>query len=108
MITSSQPRAPLRAIALVGFMGAGKTSVGRELAERLAIDFIDLDDLVVGRAGKSVTEIFGQDGEAAFRKLEAQALQTLLAASRDRPFVLALGGGAFVQKPNADRLRKAA
>ena len=49
MITSSQPRAPLRAIALVGFMGAGKTSVGRELAERLAIDFIDLDDLVIAR-----------------------------------------------------------
>ena len=57
-------------IALVGFMGTGKTSVGRALATMLRFDFWDTDDLVERRAGKSISAIFADDGEPAFRKLE--------------------------------------
>jgi len=62
-----------RIVVLVGMMGAGKTTVGRSVASRLGVDFVDTDDLVETRAGKSVRDIFASDGEAAFRTLESQA-----------------------------------
>lgn len=87
-------------------MGAGKTSVGRALGQRLACEFIDLDDVIVARDGRSVAEIFAQDGEPAFRRMEAAALDEVLAAQPTR-LVLALGGGAFVQPGTPERLRQA-
>ena len=87
-----------RGICLVGFMGAGKTSVGRSLAHRFGWVFTDLDDLVEARAGRRVAEIFRSEGESAFRKAELTALHEVLQDGPDaRPLVLALGGGAFVQ-----------
>ena len=80
-------------IVLVGFMGAGKTTVGRHLASLLGWDFIDLDDQVVARAGKPVAEIFREQGEAAFRAAEHAAAVEL---ARRRFVVIAAGGGAFV------------
>jgi len=88
-------------------MGAGKTSVGRVLGSRLRCGFVDLDDVIVARAGRSVADIFAQEGEAAFRAREAAALDQVLHAQRDR-LVLALGGGAYVQPGAAEQLREAA
>ena len=62
-------------ITLTGFMGSGKTTVGKVLADFLGCPFMDLDDLVVKKAGKSIPDIFAQDGEPAFRQLEAQVLR---------------------------------
>jgi shikimate kinase len=80
-------------IVLVGFMGAGKTTVGRHLASLLGWDFVDLDDAVVSRAGKPVAAIFREDGEPAFREAEQAAAADL---EKRRFVVIAAGGGAFV------------
>ena len=80
-------------IVLVGFMGAGKTTIGRHLAGILGWDFIDLDDQVVERAGKPVAAIFRQQGEAAFRAAEHRAAVEI---ARRRFVVVAAGGGAFM------------
>jgi shikimate kinase / 3-dehydroquinate synthase len=80
-----------RHIALVGFMGAGKTMIGRALAERIGRRFTDVDESIV-QAGRSIAEIFEQLGEAAFREIEASLIQSFL--EREEPSVLALGGGA--------------
>lgn len=111
------PRRPARkrkqdaapnAIFLVGFMGAGKTSVGRALALRLHWLFEDLDDRIVRREGRTVAEIFRDSGELEFRRAEHAALQDLLHELRGAGGrIVALGGGAFVQKQNAALLRAA-
>jgi len=95
-------------VVLIGFMGAGKTTVGRSLAERLGWKFLDLDDLIEQREQKTVAEIFASSGEAAFRAMESAALAAALqdcAGSSD--LVLALGGGAFVQPQNREALNAA-
>jgi len=66
-------------IYLTGFMGCGKTTVGRLLAQRLGVPFVDLDQEVERRAGMTVREMFGRQGEPAFRNLEAEALRGTLA-----------------------------
>ncbi|HEX4020109.1 MAG TPA: shikimate kinase [Acidobacteriaceae bacterium] len=87
---------PVR-IVLTGFMGAGKTTVGRLLAERLRWAFFDLDDTVVQSEGQSIASLFATVGEAAFREREHAALQRVL----PRDFmVLALGGGAIESEAN--------
>jgi|SRR5581483_735478 len=90
-------------VVLVGFMGAGKTTVGHALARQLGWDFEDLDDRIESRERRSIPEIFAQSGEAAFRRAEHNALKESL-SERDRPRVLALGGGAFVQAENVAAL----
>jgi shikimate kinase len=80
-------------VVLVGTMGAGKTTVGRLVADTLGVAFLDTDHLVEERAGKSVAEIFVDDGEPAFRALESSAVADAL---RDHDGVLALGGGAVL------------
>jgi shikimate kinase len=86
-----------RAIALVGFMGAGKTVVAKEVAAQLAWRFVDLDELVENRQGWSISEIFKQKGEAEFRRLECSSLIELIGSMERDPVALALGGGAFAQ-----------
>ena len=95
---STKPRAQtapvpphLRRLVLTGFMGAGKTTVGRLLADRLGWNFLDLDAYIETRTGMAVPSIFAAHGEAHFRQLESQALASAL--GRDN-IVLALGGGA--------------
>lgn len=90
------PRTRPHLIVLVGFMGAGKTTVGRELAKILHWDFVDLDDVIELNEGRTVQEIFAGGGEEFFRQVERRELQELLRAStRDR--IVSVGGGAFVQ-----------
>ncbi len=85
------PPSNIRRLVLTGFMGAGKTTVGRLLADRLGWEFVDLDALIEEQAGVTVPEIFAAHGEAHFRKLESQALAGALGRNK---IVLALGGGA--------------
>jgi shikimate kinase len=85
---------------LVGPPAAGKTTVGRLLAERLGLDFVDTDDLVVAAAGKPVGDIFVDDGEETFRALEAAAVARAL----ERDGVVALGGGAVLAEETRKRL----
>lgn len=87
-------------IVLIGFMGAGKTTVGQELARLLGRDFLDSDQVIEERSGRWIRDIFAQDGEAAFRELEAATIADLLAGP---DAVLALGGGA-VQHPGTRAL----
>lgn len=93
---SRREQASVYTVALVGFMGAGKTTVGRELARRLNWRFADLDHLIESRQGRAIPQIFQEDGEPRFRELEHRVLGQALADPDSRFFVLALGGGAFV------------
>jgi shikimate kinase len=91
-----------RAVILIGFMGAGKSSVGRALAEKIGWTFEDLDERIEQRERRRVAEIFRDSGEAEFRRAEHEALKELLQSVRaGTERVIALGGGAFVQKCNA-------
>lgn len=91
------------AAVFVGFMGAGKSSVGGEVARRLAAEFVDVDERIAEAAGRSVAEIFASVGEEAFRAMERAAIRD--AVSRPGR-VVAVGGGAFVDAGNR-RLLKA-
>jgi shikimate kinase len=90
-LSSSLPGQIVR-IVLTGFMGAGKSTVGKLIAERLGWPFADSDHYIEARAGLTIAEIFHRDGEAAFRALEAEVIAEL---TRREPIVLALGGGAL-------------
>ncbi len=95
-------------IYLVGFMGCGKSTVGRLLAERLGWDFVDLDAEIEREAGKPIARIFDEDGEDAFRNFEYEAVcRQTNAVRRGGARVAALGGGAFVPERNRCRLEDA-
>lgn len=79
-------------IVLTGFMGSGKTSVGKLLSHQLGVDFVDSDDAIQAAQGRSIATIFAEDGEAGFRAIEAAVITELLAG---RSGVIALGGGAL-------------
>ena len=94
-------------VFLVGFMGAGKTTVGQHLARRLGWRFIDLDDRVEARERRTIAEIFRDSGETAFRVAETEALNEVLdEIGAGANTVIALGGGTFVQPVNATSIRQ--
>ncbi|MCA9979374.1 MAG: shikimate kinase [Anaerolineales bacterium] len=90
-------------IILTGFMGTGKTTVGRLLAAELGYVFVDTDKLIAQRAGKPVSVIFAEDGEAVFRDWEAQIATEL---AQERRLVIATGGGLMLSERNADTLQE--
>ena len=92
-------------IALIGFMGVGKTAAGKVLARKLNRKFVELDSLIEHKAGKPIPEIFQQDGEVAFRELEIEATKDI---AREEYLVIACGGGIVLNKINIDRLRESA
>lgn len=91
-----------RGAVLVGFMGAGKSSVGRELARRLKTEFIDVDDRIEAVAGRTIEEIFQRDGEQAFREKEREAIRDAVSAPGR---VISTGGGAFLDAANRRLLK---
>jgi shikimate kinase len=97
----------VRTIILVGFMGAGKSSVGAALSRRLGWPFEDLDERIQAREKRSIEEIFRQSGEVVFRQLEHSALRSLVEEVGAGARVVALGGGAFAQANNAALLEDA-
>ncbi len=90
-------------IALIGFMGVGKTAVGKALAKKLNRKFAELDLLIERKAGKPIPEIFQQDGEVAFRELEIEVTREI---AREKYLVIACGGGVVLNRINIDRLRE--
>jgi shikimate kinase len=93
-------------VVLVGTMGSGKTRVGRQLATRLGLGFVDSDEQIERRCGRTVREIFESDGEPAFRKLEAEALAEAIGSSARS--VIAAAGGVVLDPRNRELLRRAA
>ena len=89
-------------IALIGFMGTGKTSVGRLVAEQLHFDYLDTDELIQSRTGRPIVEIFSADGEAAFRKMEQELVGELAARTKT---VIATGGGLPMNPQNLVSLK---
>ncbi len=102
---SSAPPKVEKTIVLIGMMGAGKTCIGRKLAERLGLPFVDADQEIAAAAGCSIPDIFALHGEAAFRDGEARVIARLL----DDPVqVLATGGGAFMNEKTRAKIRERA
>ena len=92
----------MKNIYIVGFMGTGKTAVGKLLAKRLGLEFIEMDELIEQRQGRKIVDIFAQDGEGAFRKLESELLGEL---SKRQDLVISCGGGLICEEVNLKLLR---
>lgn len=90
-------------IALIGFMGTGKTSVGQELAKKLRWKFVEVDALIEHIAGKTIPDIFSQDGEITFREWEIEAIKQV---ANGEHRVIACGGGVVLNTINIERLKK--
>ncbi len=90
-------------IALIGFMGAGKSTAGKILARKLKMDYIELDALVEEKAGKSIADVFKCDGEPVFRSIESEAATE---ASLKERAVISCGGGIVLNPSNIDCLKK--
>lgn len=91
-------------IILTGFMGTGKSTVGRRLAQRLGWRFVDTDDLIERTAGKTISRIFAEDGEPFFRELESKIAKSLAQYSH---YVIATGGGLVLRPENIAALEQA-
>ena len=87
-------------IVITGFMGSGKTRLARELARRLNLEMVDLDDRITEREGRTPAQLIVEEGEDAFRSIESEVLRELL--QTDRAQVIALGGGAWIVEANRD------
>ena len=92
-------------VAIIGFMGAGKTAVGQALAKKLKMNFIELDAIIALKAKKSIPQIFEQGGEIEFRELEMKEVKEV---ARERRVVIACGGGAVLNWINVERLKQTA
>ncbi|HKG80454.1 MAG TPA: shikimate kinase [Pyrinomonadaceae bacterium] len=91
-------------LVITGFMGCGKTQVARELARRLNLEMVDLDEAIIKREGRSPAQLIVEDGEEAFRAIESDVLRSLLETGGEG--VIALGGGAWIQEINRELIRQ--
>ena len=94
----------MKRIVLMGFMGAGKATIGKALAEKLSWDFIDTDAEIEKEQGRKISEIFETEGEQTFRDMETQLLKKL--EKSEERFVLSIGGGMPVREENRELLRQ--
>lgn len=90
-------------VALIGFMGSGKTSVGRVLAKLSGKKLVEVDSMIALTAGKSIPQIFEEDGEIVFREMEIEAIKKIASGKNQ---IIDCGGGVVLNKINIDRLRK--
>ena len=104
-ISDKRDHAPKKTIVLVGIMGAGKSTVGKNLADRLGMRFIDADQEIERAAGCTITDFFEKYGEVEFRKGEERVISRILAG---KPCVLATGGGAFMSEATRSLIKKIA
>jgi shikimate kinase len=95
---------PSKPIALIGCRGSGKTCVAREVAAQIGRHVVDTDELVAARRGRSITEIFNDEGESVFRRYESETIAGVL---QDPPGIISVGGGAVLDPENVRRLRDA-
>lgn len=95
----------MKNIILIGFMGCGKTSVGKRLATTLGCEFLDTDEWIEEKQKRSIREIFDTDGEAAFRTMETDCLKELL-KNKENGFVLSVGGGLPIREENRMLLKQ--
>jgi len=93
----------MKNIALTGFMGTGKSEVGKALAKKLGYSFVDMDDEIEKKSGLRITDIFSVHGEEAFRDMETEVIRSF--SNGDR-LVISTGGGAVLRQENMDYLRK--
>lgn len=93
----------MRNIVLIGFMGAGKTAVGKSLAQKLSLSFVDTDHLIEKRTGKKIKDIFAEQGEEVFREMETEVVKEV---SGQRNQVIAVGGGAVLREENVEALKE--
>ena len=93
----------MKNIVLMGFMGAGKTTIGKKLAKALECEFIDTDEWIEKEQGRKISDIFAEDGEAVFRDMETDLLKRLQGS--EEKFVLSIGGGMPVREENRALLR---
>ncbi|NQX02174.1 shikimate kinase [bacterium] len=100
----NEAQTPPKNIVLIGFMGSGKSTVGRELQQRLGYPLVDMDHVIEQRAGKPITAIFAQDGEEAFREMETRLLEELNDPAAPRR-IISTGGGVIGRQQNRDLLR---
>jgi shikimate kinase len=98
-------KVPKSPIALVGYMGSGKSKYGRKLAAQFEVPFIDLDHQIAEAAGMTISEFMSVKGELAFRKLEQSTLHQVLDQIQDQPAVLSVGGGTPCYYDNMERIR---
>jgi len=98
----NSPVGPVQRVILIGLMGAGKSSIGRRLSKELDLPLIDLDDVIVEKAGMSIPEIFEQQGEAAFRRMESETLREAV----EQPAIIATGGGIVMAEENRALLKQ--
>lgn len=91
-------------VGLIGYRGSGKTTIGKKLADQLWQTFVDVDERIVARAGKSIKEIFEQVGEPRFREIESAVIKDVCALSEH---IIALGGGSLLREENRTALRDA-
>lgn len=95
----------MKNIILIGFMGCGKTSVGKRLSQTLGCEFLDTDEWIEQKQKRSISEIFAMDGEAAFREMETECVKSLLKREGDG-FVLSVGGGLPIREVNRNLLKE--
>lgn len=91
-------------ILLIGYRGSGKTTLGRKLADQMWLPFVDTDEMIVKRAGKSIKEIFADQGEQGFRDLEAEVVREVCGLN---DHVVSLGGGVILREENRGTIRSA-
>ena len=103
-MNDTQP--PPKNIVLVGFMGSGKTTVGRELHQRLGYPLIDMDQVIEERAGKSIPTIFAESGETGFREMETSLLKEIICEASSERRIISTGGGIVGSEENRKLLKQ--